>query len=393
MPKVPPVSPDRNAQSSDLVRIVGVFYALVLGQAVINVGHPLLGVGHKVHSLVALGLLMAFTGASWKYLRFSLNIERTPYDVRWMTRAPKTVTEELRFGLDLIIAACYAYLLVQCIDLRADAQIDLWSLLLSLTAINAVDYLSTRLVRHHWAVEASKGRSNLISHVLLWWPPVLMLGYVSQYGRSHHRASLNLIVIVIGVVLLNMRELVERRAANENWVRSLDTPSEDVSGHAVYLASPLGFSEASSGCYREVLCPSVRAAGWAALDLWNISVADRQRIEISRGSNPNRAGLRELDRKFGQLNVDMIDRSFAVLAVLDGGDVDSGTAAEVGYASAKGKRVIGLRLDTRVTGDNEGVTVNLQVEHFLSNRDDIARTVGDAIHALGRPTGVRQVPR
>jgi nucleoside 2-deoxyribosyltransferase len=122
-------------------------------------------------------------------------------------------------------------------------------------------------------------------------------------------------------------------------------------------------------------------------------VADRQRIEISRGSNPNRAGLRELDRKFGQLNVDMIDRSFAVLAVLDGGDVDSGTAAEVGYASAKGKRVIGLRLDTRVTGDNEGVTVNLQVEHFLSNRDDIARTVGDAIHALGRPTGVRQVPR
>jgi len=52
--------------------------------------------------------------------------------------------------------------------------------------------------------------------------------------------------------------------------------------------------------------------------------------------------------------------------VLDGTDVDSGTAAEIGYAAALGTPVVGLRTDLRVTGDNAATTVNLQVEYFLS---------------------------
>ena len=54
-----------------------------------------------------------------------------------------------------------------------------------------------------------------------------------------------------------------------------------------------------------------------------------------------------------------------VVAVLDGADVDSGTAAEIGYAFARGKLIVGYRGDFRLSADNEGGIVNLQVEYFI----------------------------
>ncbi|MCC6944247.1 MAG: nucleoside 2-deoxyribosyltransferase, partial [Thermomicrobiales bacterium] len=54
-----------------------------------------------------------------------------------------------------------------------------------------------------------------------------------------------------------------------------------------------------------------------------------------------------------------------MVAILDGVDVDSGTAAEIGYAFARGKHIEGLRTDWRLTGDNEGSLVNLQVQYFI----------------------------
>ena len=53
------------------------------------------------------------------------------------------------------------------------------------------------------------------------------------------------------------------------------------------------------------------------------------------------------------------------IAVIDGVDVDSGTAAEIGYAFARGKPIIGYRGDVRLAADNEGAVVNLQVEYFI----------------------------
>lgn len=57
--------------------------------------------------------------------------------------------------------------------------------------------------------------------------------------------------------------------------------------------------------------------------------------------------------------VESIDSSDIVVAVLDGVDVDSGTAWEIGYAYAKEKPVIGLRTDFRSLSDG---IVNLMVE-------------------------------
>ena len=57
--------------------------------------------------------------------------------------------------------------------------------------------------------------------------------------------------------------------------------------------------------------------------------------------------------------VEGVDSSDIVVAVLDGVDVDSGTAWEIGYAYAKEKPVIGLRTDFRSLSDG---IVNLMVE-------------------------------
>jgi len=48
-----------------------------------------------------------------------------------------------------------------------------------------------------------------------------------------------------------------------------------------------------------------------------------------------------------------LDQADVVVAILDGPDVDSGTAFEVGYAFSKGKPVIGLKTDMRVFAKDE----------------------------------------
>lgn len=72
-----------------------------------------------------------------------------------------------------------------------------------------------------------------------------------------------------------------------------------------------------------------------------------------------------LNHEIGRHNRILLDECDMVIAILDGVDVDSGTAAEIGYAHAKGKFIMGLRTDMRQSGDNLGSKVNLQVEYFI----------------------------
>lgn len=67
----------------------------------------------------------------------------------------------------------------------------------------------------------------------------------------------------------------------------------------------------------------------------------------------------------GANNDDTIQESDLTVAVLDGPDVDSGTAAEIGHASSVGKTIVGYRSDSRLCGDNEGSLVNLQVDYYI----------------------------
>jgi nucleoside 2-deoxyribosyltransferase len=75
-----------------------------------------------------------------------------------------------------------------------------------------------------------------------------------------------------------------------------------------------------------------------------------------------------------------IDDCDIVVAVLDGGsDVDSGTAWEIGYAYAKGKKLIGLRTDLRTLGP-EG-NVNLMIEVSL---DELEKDVQSLLSSLDK---------
>jgi len=51
-----------------------------------------------------------------------------------------------------------------------------------------------------------------------------------------------------------------------------------------------------------------------------------------------------------------------MVALLDGTQVDDGTAWEVGYFFARGGKILGLRTDFRKAGETEGSTVNLMIE-------------------------------
>jgi nucleoside 2-deoxyribosyltransferase len=134
----------------------------------------------------------------------------------------------------------------------------------------------------------------------------------------------------------------------------------------VYVASPLGFSEAGNAFYRDVLIPLLQRLGHDVVDPW--ALAGRQRLDAVSAMpyGPERRDeWRRLNAEIARANHAAIDRCDALVAVLDGVDVDSGTAAEIGYAFARGKPIIGYRGDVRLAADNEGAVVNLQVEYFI----------------------------
>jgi len=134
----------------------------------------------------------------------------------------------------------------------------------------------------------------------------------------------------------------------------------------VYLASPLGFSEVGRHFHASVLVPFVMGLGYDVIDPW--ALTDVAKVESARRmphGPERREAWRRLNAEIAAVNQAAIDTADGVVAVLDGPDVDSGTAAEIGYAFARGKMIVGYRGDSRVSADNEGGAVNLQVEFFI----------------------------
>ncbi len=63
-----------------------------------------------------------------------------------------------------------------------------------------------------------------------------------------------------------------------------------------------------------------------------------------------------------QQNLAALKAADIIVAVIDGADADSGTAWEMGYAAALGKRVVALRTDFRRLSENESVNLMLETE-------------------------------
>lgn len=134
----------------------------------------------------------------------------------------------------------------------------------------------------------------------------------------------------------------------------------------IYIAGPLGFSEAGRAFHNGTLVPLLTKLGYEILDPWKLT--EQSKIDaVSKlpYGLERREAWQKLNREIAENNRSAIDKCDGVFAVLDGTDVDSGTAAEIGYAFAKRKPIVGYRGDSRVAGDNEGSLVNLQVEYFI----------------------------
>lgn len=148
----------------------------------------------------------------------------------------------------------------------------------------------------------------------------------------------------------------------------------------VYVASPLGFSEPGARYLEGVLHPALRAEGYDVLDPW---AAGREILEQAEETDEA-----TVNRLLGARNRDLIDSAAGLLAVLDGSDVDSGTASEIGYAAGIGRPVVGLRTDFRHAGDNPSAIVNLQVLFFLeATGGRVATSLEDALEGLEQAIG------
>lgn len=134
----------------------------------------------------------------------------------------------------------------------------------------------------------------------------------------------------------------------------------------LYIASPFGFSEAGRAYMYGTVIPVIAELGYEILDPWKLtSTTEIMTVSAMPYGSQKRDQWRALNQTIGTNNTEALRACDGVFAVLDGVDVDSGTAAEIGFAAALGKPVVGYRGDFRLSADNEGSTVNLQVQHFI----------------------------
>jgi nucleoside 2-deoxyribosyltransferase len=124
-----------------------------------------------------------------------------------------------------------------------------------------------------------------------------------------------------------------------------------------YVASPLGFTAAGRHYYLNVYLPALREVV-EVLDPWAMTTAEEWKAAERDGT----VGV--LGAEIGARNIAAIRSADLLAANLDGQEVDSGTAAELGFATGVGVRCFGLRTDLRESGET-GFAVNLQVEAYV----------------------------
>lgn len=102
----------------------------------------------------------------------------------------------------------------------------------------------------------------------------------------------------------------------------------------IYLASPLGFSPENDS-YRDKIKQHLARQGHEIFDPWEQEeVSNRIASALAIAEQAERAGAIETAAEFaGAINANGIRWADLVLAVLDGAELDSGTAAELGFCT------------------------------------------------------------
>lgn len=141
----------------------------------------------------------------------------------------------------------------------------------------------------------------------------------------------------------------------------------------VYIAGPL-FSQAE----REFLERMVKdLADTSGLDA-NLDFFLPHRDGGELGKGPTRLDIFNID-------ITQLNNAIAVVALLDGQDVDSGTCIELGYAYANGKKVFGIITDFRsyCTNDGEPQRPNLMVWGVCEKGRTLFHNLQDLSNSFG----------
>lgn len=111
----------------------------------------------------------------------------------------------------------------------------------------------------------------------------------------------------------------------------------------VYLSGPL-FNLAEIEWGRRIKDGILKELGDRTEVLWPHEIASGSPGEIFRS------------------NLKALDECKIIVAILDGPQVDDGTAWEVGYHYARGGKIVGIRTDFRKAGEAPETKVNTMVE-------------------------------
>ena len=173
-----------------------------------------------------------------------------------------------------------------------------------------------------------------------------------------------------------------------NGYRGLYAAVKGVAILKVYLASPLGFSESGRYFLFQKLLPSLMEMKLDIINPWQSLEDIRWEDVVGR---IRKASSVKNNMQLARVNANSIQEADFVIALLDGPDVDSGVASEIGYAYALGKKILGYRSDFRTVGDNPNANINLQVEWFIdASGGSIAQSLEQLISLLNKLE--RQIP-
>lgn len=117
----------------------------------------------------------------------------------------------------------------------------------------------------------------------------------------------------------------------------------------IYQAGPL-FSEAECNWHKQFK-EKLESSGYEVV--WPGELITSDKLE---------AWGNEAARKIMETDRDALLSCDVVVALLDGTQVDDGTAWEIGFACAKGIPVIGIRTDFRHCGDTDSGKVNAMIQ-------------------------------
>jgi nucleoside 2-deoxyribosyltransferase len=114
--------------------------------------------------------------------------------------------------------------------------------------------------------------------------------------------------------------------------------------HKIYLSGPL-FSAAEVAWGKQLLVHLSEHLGNAKI-IWPHDI-------VPEGAEPE---------KIFEANLQALNQCDLMVAILDGPQVDDGTAWEIGYFFSQGKKIMGIRTDFRRAGESKESRVNLMIE-------------------------------